>query len=400
MIFSLEVLRAKKGDCLILHYGKKTDPRFIVIDGGPAGVYTDFLKPRLLDIKKALMPEDPLPLSMVMVSHFDDDHINGVLQMTNDVINAVQDHEKPKFQIKNLWFNAFDDIVGNEEVAAASGIAASAVSASTKSLSAEFAGIDEHVAAVISSTAQGRQLRNDAKFLSVPVNSPFKPLSKGKPNLVRFDTTPKSIKWDKTLKFYMVHPNKQRLMELQKQWDKDLKTAKSQGDNSIIVAAMSAPDTSPFNLSSIVCLVELQKKRILLTGDARGDDIVEGLQQRKLLDAKGRIHVDVLKIPHHGSDRNVTPDFFEKITADHYVFSGDGSHHNPESATLEMLAMATRERDNFTIHFTYHDGKYSLKKKLDDFVEKQQQMGRTFKVNFMPENDNSILLDLLEAVDY
>ena len=42
-----------------------------------------------------------------------------------------------------------------------------------------------------------------------------------------------------------------------------------------------------------------------------------------------KIHVDLLKVPHHGSANNLDEDFFERITADHYVFSGNGEHGNP-----------------------------------------------------------------------
>ena len=52
------------------------------------------------------------------------------------------------------------------------------------------------------------------------------------------------------------------------------------------------------------------------------------------------MHVDVLKVPHHGSSNNLDDDFFERIIADHYVFSGDGEHGNPERETLEMLFKA------------------------------------------------------------
>ena len=34
-LFTLEAIKAKHGDSLILHYGKEDDPRFILIDGGP-----------------------------------------------------------------------------------------------------------------------------------------------------------------------------------------------------------------------------------------------------------------------------------------------------------------------------------------------------------------------------
>ncbi|MEO5646119.1 MAG: hypothetical protein ABIQ91_01445, partial [Candidatus Paceibacterota bacterium] len=69
MLFTLEILQAKQGDCLLLHYGTPNEPRIIVIDGGPAGIYRNFLKPRLLSIKKVRSPDSPLDLSLVMVSH-------------------------------------------------------------------------------------------------------------------------------------------------------------------------------------------------------------------------------------------------------------------------------------------------------------------------------------------
>ena len=45
MIFRLDVRRARKGDCLLLHFGSKDDPGLILIDGGPSNVYKPHLKP-------------------------------------------------------------------------------------------------------------------------------------------------------------------------------------------------------------------------------------------------------------------------------------------------------------------------------------------------------------------
>ena len=53
MIFTLDVRRAKKGDCLLLHYGSKKDPGLMLIDGGPSQVYEPQLKPRLEELRKA-----------------------------------------------------------------------------------------------------------------------------------------------------------------------------------------------------------------------------------------------------------------------------------------------------------------------------------------------------------
>ena len=81
---------------------------------------------------------------------------------------------------------------------------------------------------------------------------------------------------------------------------------------------------------------------MLLTGDARGDHVLEGLEAANLL-KDGKCHVDLLKLPHHGSNRNLEPKFFEQITADHYVVSSNGERFdNPDQETLEWLAAARR----------------------------------------------------------
>src|SRR5881394_522180 len=115
MIFTLEALQADHGDCLLLHYGEKGKSKVIVIDGGPSGIYKDYLKPRLLEVKGALSPDKPLPISMVMLSHMDDDHVNGILALTNEAIQLKNNGEQVLFEMDNLWFNAFDDIIGNSQ---------------------------------------------------------------------------------------------------------------------------------------------------------------------------------------------------------------------------------------------------------------------------------------------
>src|SRR6185503_13237830 len=77
MLFTLEALHAKHGDSLLLHYGKPGAPNLIVIDGGPAGVYKTSLRPRLTELKQSRSADAPLTIRMMMVSHLDDDHING-----------------------------------------------------------------------------------------------------------------------------------------------------------------------------------------------------------------------------------------------------------------------------------------------------------------------------------
>jgi beta-lactamase superfamily II metal-dependent hydrolase len=400
MIFTLEALQAKHGDCLILHYGPKQEPKVIVIDGGPGGVYRGSLRPRLRQVRQVLSPDSPLPLSMLMVSHMDDDHVNGVLDLIDDLQDAADDNRASEFDVEHMWFNTFDDIVGNSQIPVVSSLAHTATVADLTGAVPQFARLDHHLSAVVASTGQGRRLRDSATRLGITVNFPFEPLTENGAELVRGDVGDTAREWGDGLDLWVLHPNGERLTEMQEKWDKDLKKAAEKGDNSIIFASLASRDNSPFNLASIVCLAELGGKRILLTGDARDDDILDGLQRADLLDDEGRIHVDILKLPHHGSDRNMSRQFLERVTADHYVISGNGEHHNPDKAMLVMLSEATEGREDFTVHLTNHEGKDNLQTKLDEFITGERNHGRTYGFEYREEGALSLSIDLLDPIDY
>ena len=135
---------------------------------------------------------------------------------------------------------------------------------------------------------------------------------------------------------------------MQKAFDKYIK------DNGLTAEAVLAAyaDKSVPNLSSIVCLVEMEGKTILLTGDARGDYILDGLKKAKILKNE-TMKVDVLKVPHHGSERNLEQGFFETIIADTYVFSADGKYGNPDRESLDWLIQARGKDAKYDIILTY-----------------------------------------------
>jgi hypothetical protein len=152
-------------------------------------------------------------------------------------------------------------------------------------------------------------------------------------------------------------------------------------------------DKSPYNLSSIVVLVRQGDRRMLLTGDARGDQVLTALDAAGATEG-GRIHVDILKLPHHGSIRNVDDDFFERITADHYVVSADGKHGNPESETLDKIAASRAPDDEYTIHLTYAAGSGDLAGRLADFAAAHSDAQRRFRVSPRADDALSLAIDL------
>jgi hypothetical protein len=388
MTFSLEVRRARKGDCLLLHFGSKDDPGLVLIDGGPKGVYKPHLKPRLEEIRTArgLSHEDSLPVDLLMVSHIDDDHIQGILDLTKEMVEA-QDERKPRMlRVLSLWHNSFDEIIGNkpEELTAAfrSQFGPAAASGELPADATIEAGDGREISRevvvdnlkVLASIEQGYRLRNDAEKLDFPRNPEFS----GK--LIMATVGAKGIEMGRGLTFTVVGPMKPEVEALRKKHDEWLRLLKEKGRRPAEALAAYVDKSIP-NLSSLVLVAEAGGKRMLLTGDARGDKIIEGLQLAGILAAGGRstMHVDLIKVPHHGSSNNLERSFFERITADHYVFSGDGEYGNPERKALEMLFDA-RGNAEFMLHLTYPIKEIDQGRK-DDWTKEQNSEKRRRETN-------------------
>ena len=392
MIFSLEALEAQKGDCLILSWGKSaSEVRHVVIDGGPDGVWESSLSKRLAQLRKThgVPKGEALPIEMVMVSHIDDDHINGVLGLFTTLEDA---QPATPYRIGTLWFNSFDDIIGNGPQELKSKLASLGAGVAAGKVASTAFGLGEggrHSAAILASVGQGRDLRSKALGLRTLINAGFK-------GLVMTQNKPVIVPLADDLKLHIITPSLKRLTALNDEWEKDV--AKHPSDAR--VAAFT--DASIANLSSIVVVAEFGGKTMLLTGDARGDDILAGLTSAGFIDnpKKGKVHFDVLKMPHHGSNRNMTLDFLKRITADHYVISANGEHTNPDADTVEWIAQA-RAGDSYLIHFT--------NEKMIDPAKKNLDVGKAVKdvlsahkierqAVYRPDNALGLRVDLFDAL--
>jgi hypothetical protein len=369
MGFELEVLKAKKGDCLLLHYGKAGEPALALVDGGPPGVYPEFLEPRLAELRTELVDDDdePLPLELVMVSHIDSDHIEGVLRLLRAIERARDDGAAEPYEVGRLWHNGFKRLADadNESVEAAR---------------ASLTGEEPSGEAILASVGQGEDTSAAAATLGIPRNEESK--------LGRLVLAGESRKLPGGLELTVLGPSVGRVEDLREKWAKEVK-AKPQ---ELVPAALKE---TVYNLSSMIVLAEFEGKRVLLTGDAVSEDILAGLDEEGLLDKDGRAHFDVLKMPHHGSDKNVKEpaDFLQRITADHYVLSGDGEHGNPEPETLRMI-VAARGDDAYEIWLTYREGVKGLTQNVADFLEELKQSGSKAKVHFPENGKDSMTIEL------
>jgi len=383
VIFSLEALQAFHGDSLLLHAGSAAEPVLLLIDGGPSNTWETSLQPRLEELRAERAGDGALAIDLAMVSHIDSDHVAGMVDFAGDLVTAQQDSQPLRYEVATLWHNSFDDVLGND----AEDLRVAAVDILSEPVDDRVA--DEIRAAglaVVASVAEGRELRDQAKTLGWSVNEPFDgPVVLPKEGVRKITLGP--------LTLTVVCPHAEQLEKLHDAWDKWLK-----GHPKAVAspaAAQASRDTSPYNLSSIVVLAECDGKSMLLTGDARDDHILAGLEEAGIAQ-DGKTHVDILKLPHHGSIRNMRAEFFASVTADHYVISADGRHGNPETDTLTLIA-DSRDDEDFTIHLTNRIGTDDLEQRLDAFLAAKEKAGRSYGVSFRAEDALSLRIDLLEG---
>jgi beta-lactamase superfamily II metal-dependent hydrolase len=364
-MFKLHAVQAEEGDSLLLEYGTPSNPLFILVDGGPKGIYRNHLR----GVLESLSRRD---LELVILSHVDQDHVAGLLDLFSALFEQQVNEQPLLVKPKALWHNAFSQTLSHEvQQRLANALANAPNQAALQSTQAALASVNE-----------GSRLRGLATSLNVPVNPGF-----GK-NPICVDTQGAPFQ-SENLSLTVVGPTQRHLASLQKDWARWL------AKNEDLIASgkvepLAMEDESVPNLSSIVLVAEADGRTILLTGDARGDFIVEGLAATGYMrDADGRAHFDCLKVQHHGSDRNSDLRFFEQVTADHYVISANGKHGNPDPGTLEwILEAAQKQQRRFTLHVT------NSAEGLKAFTEKHPPAKSGYTLNLLEPGQHALTLSL------
>ena len=322
-MFVIRILQADYGDCFTLEYQDGGERRYALIDGGPGGTFA-----RALGQEVARIAEAGGALDFVAISHVDGDHIGGVLELFAELEAQAAAGGPGLIAVRELWHNAFAKTIDTQ---------GGAIQARFMAAMNNAAG----ATAMLNSTAalqgiwQGNQLRIRALQLGIGINPGFPD------DVVVTDTAPDIQKGN--LRVRIVGPSRANLDELRQEWEAWLdrnEPAIASGDP----RALANSDQSIPNLSSLMFLVEAEGKTALFTGDGRSDHLLGGLRDAGLLDGQDRLHVDVLKVPHHGSDRNATRGFFRAVTADTYIVSANGHPDNPDLATLIWIVESNREQ--------------------------------------------------------
>lgn len=366
-MLNLRVVQSRFGDSLILENGAGNRRKYILVDGGPTGVYGPYLKPELKRIA-----ESGGKLELMVLSHVDNDHILGLLEMMDDLKKLKAAGQPPVIEVAGMWHNGFSKILPRE------------VKRHADDLEAEMAVTPlpdpDHplrVEAGPFGVSEGHDLQMADVDLGIPRNAGFPD------QLISLENAPKAFRVG-GIKIWILGPSAKNLERLRGLWVKWLMRESlpfGPGEEPV------QPDDSTANLSSIMFLAEAGRRRILLTGDGLGDDLVEGLEKAGLLPPDGTMHVDILKLPHHGSARNAVGKLFDRVLADTYVLCADGRYGNPDWQTLVWLVdSACHQNRQIKIFAT------NLAPSLERLLKERPPESNFYTLTIMPKGTTSAVL--------
>ena len=316
MTLRLEMLPAREGDCILLSYEDGSRKRHILVDGGRAPTWKD-LKKRMQGL-----PNGEREFELLVISHIDRDHIEGIVTLLSDTTCPVK--------FKDIWFNGYGHLkaVDDEDFGAVQGEKLTELLLDGRPWNVSFG----------------------KKSLRLPKEGPAPPIT-----------------LEGGFEITLLSPTVDRLVALRPVWEKECKQAgiiptnelppvlpddESFGVIDVDVLADEAfdEDTAEANGSSIALLAEYQGRRVLLGADAYPSVMLDGLN--RLFPANQRIRLDAFKVAHHGSRNNLSIDILNRIDCGRYIISTNGSYfkHPSRQAIARILKYGGAEK---SILFNY-----------------------------------------------
>jgi hypothetical protein len=323
-VFAIEMLPAAEGDALWIEFGDKGKPHRMLIDGGVFATHKA-LKGKLNAI------EGKRRFELVVVTHIDNDHIDGLAKLlAND----------QKLDVDDFWFNSWDQLKAVDALGPKQG---------------------EILSHRLAHWGLPNNRRADGKAIGIP----------------RDDNEPlPTYEFDGGLKITVIGPRYIDLQRLRREWKKTIEELKLRpGDERTAEKLIEKPnkyqpdklggepnpktwaartftdDGSVPNASSISLLAEFGGRSLLFTGDATSASLVEGLDRPKNERGVARIKVDAFKVPQHGSKNNLSADVVKRLNCKNFFISTNGHkfQHPDEDAVARIIVGS----ESPTLHFNY-----------------------------------------------
>ena len=320
-VFTIQMIPATAGDCLLIQYGPEDAPHRILVDGGRVKTYTDHLR----NILTTRFGDDPV-FELLVVTHIDGDHIYGALGMLRDQTLPVT--------FRDIWFNGFRHLPGG----------------ATDALGPR----------------QGDYLTTIITKRGLPWNRQWEGNAVATPSAKVLPT----MTLAGGLRLTLLSPTLAGLGRLRPEWADYLAEAKKTGEQDAgpgdrlgrkridpnpdpqkLARAPFREDTSTANASSIALLAEYEGHRLLLAGDAFPSVLEAGLRAFGRVVGEERPRIDLMKISHHGGKSNTSVELLKAIDCRRFLISTDSSiFQHPDDETIGRVIVNS---DTPTLYFNH-----------------------------------------------
>ncbi|MGI2097448.1 MBL fold metallo-hydrolase [Shewanella glacialipiscicola] len=363
--------KAGNGDCFLI----TTENTSLLIDGGIASTYPKWSSS--LDNIKIL--------DALIITHIDNDHTNGIIKFIDDLRFG-------KNEISNVFFNGIKQITRFKE-----------------SISCEYSADYDAIASNFSP-----DIESEAEIgFSEGTSLSYLLESKGlKINELNNENAIHNLSFEapiciKDISIQFIGPCFNSLKKLNQSWSEILNergikrrvlnkkhaiafenfvsslSTRENGESNISYNSKISieelcnrayeRDTSISNESSFSFILRNGEKSILMLGDSHIETVINWLDLSNI----EKLHIDAIKISHHGSKHNINSDFLNRVYCNNYLISTNGKKHNhPDLESLALIAMhSTKPDTNIYIN-------YKIERIPSQLIQKLGQLSNPTKIHF------------------
>lgn len=329
----IEILQAKHGDSFIIHCNKDGNEGIIIVDCGPSSSYIN-IKQRLKTISI---------IDLLILTHYDDDHIGGLIKYVN------RNYKNESFPVKEMWVNN----AVTYKVASSLDLNYGQAGELRNLLSEikERTGLPQWELYVM----EGYKV--SFPFVDIEVISPTQEIQQLNFRELNEEvganlSATKRIKEDFSLSF--------EELALRPKSEPNLKST-----------------SQLINACSIAFILKCDGLSLLMLGDSFPQTVERYLREKKGISEINKLHVDYVKVSHHGSRNNISNELLDIIDCNNFIFSTNGgianTNHPDRETIANILCHPQRNRNKkIYLYFNYP---------LNDIIESGAQFLNTEKDN-------------------